>query len=162
MANFCNVYEVYDKKGNFLARGIGRKLRPFLDNVHENLINAHSKRGTFLKGKWKIVPVDKVYVREMDNVETVISEELKKYYYDSMDEEGENKKTLDYLISHLERYDNTVLNEDPERFIPILRENGYDCTYRKVLGLRHEKGRDAPFYILEVKGILRKEEDLDD
>ena len=160
MPNYCNVYEIYDANERFVAKGIGSELGPLLDNSSGNLVNEYSKKDNLLKGKWKVVKVGRVPVKNMNKVGLITNEKLVSTNFEKRKKSRDNE-ILDYLIFHLRRYDNTVLNEDPKRFIPFLRKSGFDCTYRKVLGLKHEKGRDKPFYILEVKGIERKEENND-
>lgn len=39
--------------------------------------------------------------------------------------------TLDYLIRHLNEYGNTVLTENPKKYIKKLKEFGYICSVKQ-------------------------------
>lgn len=45
---------------------------------------------------------------------------------------GKKEKNINYLIEHLEKYGNTILNENPQKYEDQLKEYGIEITYKKL------------------------------
>ena len=157
MTKVYNVYEVHDKNGNFVIRGISRDLRPYLDNASPNLMSVYSRNGGLLNRKWFITKIGQITVKDGEDTPELIKSELAKF---SKPQEQKDEEIMDYLLRQLEKYDSTCLNECPERFIKPLADEGFDCRYRKVKGIKYYGGRIDPFYVIEIVGI-RKEDKHD-
>lgn len=59
-----------------------------------------------------------------------------------------HEKNLEYLISHLSRYGNTVFDKEPIEFMDELEKAGYKCAYRKVDSFNGK--HRSKFYVLET------------
>lgn len=147
MTKVYNVYEVHDKNGNFVIRGISRDLIPYLDNASPNLMSVYSRNGGLMNRKWFITKIGQITVRDGEDTPELIKSELAKL---SKPQEETDEEVMAYLIKHLRKFGNTNLNECPERYIDKLAEEGLNCKYRRVKGIKYYGGHIDPFYVIEV------------
>lgn len=135
-----NIYELYDD-GKLIFTGDRFKCAKVIGININKLTRYETHNGKKILNRYTLKPIGKE--QRLNLIDTKIIPNTKK-----IDKQNKNK-TMEYLLKHLREYGNTVLNNNPERYLKALRENGLDCTYRKVLedGVKQKRY----FYIIEVK-----------
>lgn len=130
-----NIYELYDD-GKLIFKGNRESCAKQIGCQPQSLIHKYTHKGEKMLGRFTLKLVGqekKVYeLKRKNKVESVITK---------------RQTTLEYLIKHLSKYGNTILNTNPEKYLKQLKKEGYDCLVRKV----KEDGHNRYFYVLEVK-----------
>lgn len=136
MITRINIYNLYDN-GNLIFTGDKKQCAEIIGCQEKSLIHKYTHKDAKMFGRYTLKLAgteNREYGKVRKKIEKI---------------ETRKPTTLEYLIKHISRYGNTILNEDPQKYLQPLKQEGYDCTIRKV----KEEGTKKYFYVIEVKDV---------
>lgn len=156
-----NIYAIYEN-GKLIDQGLSTDIA-YRYHVSVKGLSAYARRKYKLLGMYDVVMIGKEGSK-IDE-QKIKEEEIK---IEKEKEETVKEKIFNYLYKHLDKYGNTVLNEedDPFQYLPELEERmGKEIWTRRVIEKddpfnyeadefnegKFKRGRIKYFYVLEVK-----------
>ena len=115
------MYGIYDND-ELIFKGSSNEVADMFNLQNASLYTYYSK-GIKIKGKYAVKKLE--YIKPVKPSVTIIKK-------------NKHQQTLEYLISHLERYGNVYSKENPESYIDELNSQGYKVKVNEYITVQDD------------------------